>query len=106
MLELQRAQNSGPYYGSCKSKLEHVQDTATRIIFPYAPYGNSLDMLDLTPLNDFIIRQSTTHFIKVHIRYMIESFLIIPGDPLDAIQFLGLGKQGQRRGIAVFLHFI
>jgi hypothetical protein len=37
---------------------------------------------------------------------MIESFLITPGDPLDAILFLGLRKQGQRRGITVFLHFI
>ena len=48
-----------------KSKLGHVQDTATRIIFPYAPYGNRLDMLDLIPLNDFIIRQYTTYFSKV-----------------------------------------
>ena len=48
-----------------KSKVEHVQDTATRIIFPHRPYCDRLDMLDLISLDDLIIRQSTTHFSKV-----------------------------------------
>ena len=48
-----------------KLKLEHVQDAATRIIFPHAQYCDRLDMLDMISLDDFIIRQSTMHFSKV-----------------------------------------
>ena len=48
-----------------KLKLEQVQMSATKIIFPDVPYPTRLAMLELCPLSDFILNQSESHFRKI-----------------------------------------
>ena len=49
-------------FNKTKLKLEQVQMSATKIIFPDVPYANRLAMLVLCPLSDFIFNQSESHF--------------------------------------------
>lgn len=48
-----------------KERLERIQRSATRIIYPELCYAERLDMLSLPLLADFMFKLSYTHFIKI-----------------------------------------
>ena len=48
-----------------KNGLEKVQRSATRIVLPHCSYKESLEILKLPSLYDFIACLSKTHFIKI-----------------------------------------
>ena len=48
-----------------KDRLEKVQKSATKIIYPDLPFDDRLTLLDLHSLNDFIFSLSVSHFKRI-----------------------------------------